>query len=263
VTRPIRVATYNIHKCKGMDQRVRPLRILEVLREVQPDVVGLQEVLSIEDGPRELNQAQFLADGLEMHLAMGENRRIRGGSYGNVVLSRFPVRSFCNYNVSVIGREPRGCLRTDVYLPDESVLHFFNVHFGTGFMERRHQARMLAEQELIRSHDLQGPRVVAGDFNEWTSGLLSRVLRAEFESADIRLHLRRTRTYPGWLPIMHLDHIYYDHDLVIDRVALHRTKRSLVASDHLPLVADFWVRQDLDRLTQDSAESTPDVTPRP
>ena len=47
------------------------------------------------------------------------------------------------------------------------------------------------------------------------------------------------RTYPGFMPFMHLDHIYYDKELKLHTVALHKTPSSLVASDHLPLVADF------------------------
>lgn len=237
----IRIATYNVHKCRGMDRRIRPSRILEVIREMHPDVIGLQEVLSIEDKDHEANQAVYLAEALGMHLAMGENRRIAGGAYGNVVLSKYPLSSCCNLDVSVNGCEPRGCLRTDVQLPSGRTLHVFNVHFGTGFMERRQQARMLLERELIRGNGLDCPRVLMGDFNEWTAGHLTRALRTEFQGADIRAHMGRMRTYPGWLPFMHLDHIYYDRDLTVHNVCLHRTKKSLVASDHLPIVADFHV----------------------
>jgi len=56
---------------------------------------------------------------------------------------------------------------------------------------------------------------------------------------DIRRHLRRARTYPGWLPLCHLDHIYYDPALEIKNLRLHRSRAALIASDHLPLVADF------------------------
>jgi endonuclease/exonuclease/phosphatase family metal-dependent hydrolase len=78
-----------------------------------------------------------------------------------------------------------------------------------------------------------------GDFNEWTSGLATRLLSAQLESADVRGHLGRWRTYPGLLPMLHLDHIYYDRSLHLERLRLCRTAKSLVASDHLPLVAEF------------------------
>jgi endonuclease/exonuclease/phosphatase family metal-dependent hydrolase len=256
---PIRIATYNVHKCVGLDRRLKPSRIAEVLREMKPDVIGLQEVLSIGEGPRDQNQAQFLADELDMHLAMGDVRQLRGGLYGNVVLSRFPVRSVCRFDLSIPGYEQRGCVRSDIPLPTGDVLHLFNVHLGTAFAERRHQARKLLEHELIRSRDLEGPRVVVGDFNEWVRGLVSHLLTAEFASADIRLHLRRTRTYPGVFPVMHLDHIYYDDDLIVERVALHKSLKALVASDHLPLYADFVLRSQAEAEAKESAGSKLDT----
>jgi endonuclease/exonuclease/phosphatase family metal-dependent hydrolase len=221
---------------------VRPARIAEVLGEIKPDIVGLQEVLSIEGDIREQHQAEFLARELGMNLAMGDVRVLRGGLYGNAVLSRFPVHALCRFDLSVPGREQRGCMRADILLPAGEVLHIFNVHLGTDFRERQHQGRKLVELELIRSRELKGPRVVVGDFNEWTRGVASQLLAAEFTSADIRTHLRQSRTYPGFFPVMHLDHIYYDNDLIVERVNLHKSMKALVASDHLPLYADFVLR---------------------
>ncbi len=233
----VRVATYNIHKCRGIDGRLSPARILQVLSEMRPDVIGLQEVLSIDGGPRELDQARFLAEEMGMHLSIGENRRLDGGSYGNVVLSRFPIRGECNHDVSVAGYEPRGCMSANIDLPGGRELHLFNVHFGTGFLERRRQAQLVVERSLLKAAD--APRVVLGDFNEWTAGHLTQTLQREFRGADIRLNLRWRRSYPGWLPFLHLDHIYYDSSLLLESVRLHRTPVSLVASDHVPIVADF------------------------
>jgi endonuclease/exonuclease/phosphatase family metal-dependent hydrolase len=65
------------------------------------------------------------------------------------------------------------------------------------------------------------------------------MLQTEFESVDIKLHLNRRRTYPGVLPIMHLDHMYFDRELVLQEFRLHRSRLALMASDHLPLMAEF------------------------
>jgi endonuclease/exonuclease/phosphatase family metal-dependent hydrolase len=65
------------------------------------------------------------------------------------------------------------------------------------------------------------------------------MLEQAFESVDIKLHLKRRRTYPGVLPIMHLDHMYFDRALVLESFLLHRSRMALLASDHLPLIADF------------------------
>jgi len=97
---------------------------------------------------------------------------------------------------------------------------------------------LLTEDILINGGHV-GPRLLLGDFNEWTRGLTSRLLAEHFDCADLRLHLGRSRTYPGILPLMHLDHIYFDHDLRLVGGALHRSPTALIASDHLPIVADF------------------------
>lgn len=238
----LRIVTYNVHKCRGLDRRVRPERIAHVIRETKADVVALQEVLSVEGRGREHDQARFLADELGMEYHIGENRRLRGGAYGNVILSRLPIEKVENYDITWRGREGRGCLRADVHLGSRRLLHIFNVHLGTAFIERRHQARRLVSSDILGHEELRGARLVLGDFNEWTRGLASRLLATHFQSADIRSHLRRARTYPGVLPLLHLDHIYYDEVLELKGLTLHRSRTALVASDHLPLVADFDLR---------------------
>ncbi|HEU4415641.1 MAG TPA: endonuclease/exonuclease/phosphatase family protein [Candidatus Angelobacter sp.] len=239
-----RIATYNTHKCRGMDGRIRPSRVAEVLGELDADVIALQEVVSLSGGRREQNQAQYLADAVGYHLRIGEtrkmaSRKLMGASYGNVVLSRFPVKEVRVFDLTASRREQRGCIRCDIEIAPGKIVHLFNVHLGTGYMERRKQARLLMSREVLLSPQLEHARLVIGDFNEWTHGLVSRTLQQAFESVDIQLHLNRKRTYPGVLPIMHLDHMYFDRELVLQEFVLHRSRMALVASDHLPLVAEF------------------------
>ncbi|HWC78247.1 MAG TPA: hypothetical protein VG778_12335, partial [Blastocatellia bacterium] len=118
-------------------------------------------------------------------------------------------------------------------------LHVFNVHLGTAYLERRHQARKLIDNAILRNSELEGIRVMVGDFNEWTRGLTTRLLSSHLKSADIKNHLKRSKTYPGVMPILHLDHIYFEDSLEMESLKLHRSRRALVASDHLPLYADF------------------------
>jgi endonuclease/exonuclease/phosphatase family metal-dependent hydrolase len=239
-----RIVTYNVHKCRGLDRRVRPARIAAVLSETEADVIALQEVLSVEGSVRERDQARFIAEELGMDYRIGENRRLDGGAYGNVILSRLPLTDTENYDITWRGREARGCLRADARVGPSVLVHVFNVHLGTAFFERRHQAREMVGNRILGNPQLNGARLVLGDFNEWTHGLASQLLGAHLESADIRHHLRRARTYPGPLPFLHLDHIYYDRALELQRLTLHKSRTALIASDHLPLVADFRLRLD-------------------
>ncbi len=234
-----RVVTYNVHKCRGLDRRIQPGRIVEVLREVNADIVALQEVVSVEGKGPEENQAHFIAEELGLHYRIGENRRLNGGAYGNVTLSRFPILFEKNYDLSHPGREERGCLHTGINLGRKSVLHIYNVHLGTAYRERCHQVTRMLDSEILEKRSLTDLRILLGDFNEWIRGLASRLMAAHFDGRDIRHHLGRFRTYPGLLPVFHLDHIYFDSTLELESASLHRSHRALVASDHLPIIADF------------------------
>jgi endonuclease/exonuclease/phosphatase family metal-dependent hydrolase len=238
----IRVATYNVHKCRGLDRRISVERIASVIRELDADVIALQEVLHVENGRPQYDQLRRLAALLDGYApCFGENRESHGGAYGNLTLSRMPILACVNYDVTWRKRERRGCLRTDVSLGNGTLLHLFNLHLGTGFIERRHQARRLLSDEVLNRSEFSGPRIVVGDFNEWTRGLASRMMGDAFEAVEPRAFLRYARTYPGVLPILHLDHFYFDKRLHLHSFRLHRSRQALIASDHLPLVAEFEV----------------------
>jgi endonuclease/exonuclease/phosphatase family metal-dependent hydrolase len=235
----LRAVTYNIHKARGLDGRTRVERIAGVLERLQADVIALQEVVRIQGAAPEADQAAWLHAQLPgFHLAFGENRQYRGGAYGNAVLSRFKIVESENYDLTWRGRERRGCLRADIRLPGGKVLHVFNVHLGTAFLERRHQGRVLTSASVL-GREVKGPRMVLGDFNEWTRGLASRLLTVQFEALKPKTLLGRARSYPGVLPVLHLDHVYYDRSLTLTGMSLDRSRTALIASDHLPLIADF------------------------
>jgi endonuclease/exonuclease/phosphatase family metal-dependent hydrolase len=215
--------------------------VAQVLQELDADVIALQEIMSLDGGRREQNQAQYLADAVGFDYRMGETRKYRGSAYGNVILSRFPIKDVEAYDLTASRREARGCIRCDLEIAPGKIVHVFNIHLGTGYLERRKQASLLVSREVLLSPRLKHPRLVLGDFNEWTHGLVSRMLAQRFESVDIQLHLNRRKTYPGVLPIMHLDHMYFDRRLALEEFLLHRSRMALMASDHLPLVAHFRV----------------------
>jgi endonuclease/exonuclease/phosphatase family metal-dependent hydrolase len=170
---------------------------------------------------------------------MAPTRLLRRRPYGNVILSRFPIRHHVQYNLSWKTCEPRGCQRVDLAIGAHT-LHVYNVHFGTAVLERRNQALRLAA--IVRDRRVTGPKLVVGDFNEWLRGLATATLTELLQSIDIFAHLKRRRTYPGFFPIVHLDHIYYQGRVEVVSVELPRTRRSLIASDHLPLVANLRIR---------------------
>jgi endonuclease/exonuclease/phosphatase family metal-dependent hydrolase len=232
----LRIATYNIHRCRGIDGRTRPERTIAVLSGIDADIVALQEVVGA--GPRGGGHAEEIGAALGMGWIMSPARLLRGHQFGNAVLSRLPITEHVEHDLSWKTCEPRRLQRVDVAL-NGSALHVYNVHLGTALLERRHQAERLAA--IVSDRHVPGPKLVLGDFNEWMKGLVTTMLSARLNSVDLRSFLRRRRTYPGVFPLLHLDHIYYAGHLEIVRIELPRTRLSLVASDHLPLVADVLV----------------------
>ena len=230
----LRIATYNIHRCRGLDRRTMPSRIAEVLREIGADVVALQEVIGA--GPAGAGQAEEIGAAVGMGWVMTTVRHLRNHLFGNVVLSRFPIVHHSHYDLSWRTCEPRACQRADLDLGQGRTLHVYNVHLGTAVLERRYQAPRLAS--YVHDHRVIGPKIILGDFNEWMRGLATKTLNSLFDSVDIQAHLQRRRTYPGIFPLLHLDHIYYEGQVEIRGVELPRTRKALMASDHLPLVAN-------------------------
>ena len=136
--RKFRIATYNIHKGRGLDGRTRAERIARVLSEFDADIIALQEVVSHEGRSIQDHQASYLAGKLGYFHTIGETRKHRGGVYGNVTLSRWGFELVRQVDLSVPGREERGVLRTDIHV-GRHVLHVFNVHLGTAIRERKNR----------------------------------------------------------------------------------------------------------------------------
>ncbi len=236
IRKTLRVVTYNIHRGRGMDGRTRPRRAIDVLSSLGADVIALQEVIGA--GPNSSGQAEEIGAALGMGWVMASVRHLRGRQFGNVVLSRFPIRQHFQYDLAWKTCEPRCCQRVDLAI-DDRTLHLFNVHLGTAFRERRDQSERLAT--IVHDRRIQAPKILLGDFNEWSRGLATAALTEQLEAIDLSFYLRRKRTYPGILPLLHLDQIYYEGHVEIAGVEVPRTRKSLMASDHLPFLAELEV----------------------
>src|SRR3954470_3856305 len=99
----LRIGTYNVHKCKGMDWRVSPARIAKVVSGLRADILATQEIL--------LSQAVEISDRIDVPFTFGCARQHAGEPYGNAVFSNLPRLSQQSYDLTVRGREQRQCLR--------------------------------------------------------------------------------------------------------------------------------------------------------
>jgi endonuclease/exonuclease/phosphatase family metal-dependent hydrolase len=231
------VATYNIHRCVGVDRRYDPARIAAVLREIDADVIGLQEV-DARRGERNLDQWAYLSEATGMHAIVGANVLDHRGRFGNAILTRWPVVSSRLHDLSVPGLEPRGAIDADIAIGDR-LLRVVATHFGLRDAERRMQTVRLLDA-LASDDDEEGENggkrpdaiLVMGDLNEW------RGRRGGIRWLDGRLgRAPAPRTFPSWCPVLPLDKIYAAAPAVLCETRVHRSALARVASDHLPLCA--------------------------
>jgi endonuclease/exonuclease/phosphatase family metal-dependent hydrolase len=226
--RPLRIASYNVHKYTGLDFRRDPERIAAVIRSLDADIVSLQEVLS-GPGAAPSSQLRILAEKTGMHMAVaGPTMRKADGQYGNALLSRFPITKARLHDISLGGFEPRGIIEADIRVGDQTV-RVLATHFGLRPMERIRQAMRLLE---ILPENPARPLIVMGDMNCWVPG--SPVLRRLQE----RLGKPATMpSYPAPFPLLPLDRIWIQaagYRLVVEAP---RSRLARIASDHLPMVA--------------------------
>ncbi|NOJ81361.1 endonuclease/exonuclease/phosphatase family protein [Myxococcus xanthus] len=234
----LRLVSYNIHSGIGTDGRFDLGRVGAVLREVDADIVALQEVGDFRAvTPRE-DQPEHLADMLGLHMAFGPNVVRNGRRYGNAILSRLPIVKSKNYDLSVGRREPRGALRCDLDIGGGLQLHVFSLHLGLRLGERRRQEALLLSSDILRDAARKAPLVVCGDFNYWGNGPVPSLVRQAIHDAALELGAP-ARTYPTRLPLLRLDRIFVDAGVRPLSIHPHRTELSRVASDHLPLVLRF------------------------
>jgi endonuclease/exonuclease/phosphatase family metal-dependent hydrolase len=221
------VASYNVHRCIGTDRLHDPDRIVEVIREIDPDLIALQEVSSQREHGR-VDQAAYLAERIGRFVVEGPTLRYGQRSYGNALLTRWQPVAVRRVDLSVTGREPRGAIDADIEIGSRSV-RFVAAHLGLRRTERRRQVRTLLEAMAGPIPDLC---ILAGDFNEWLPG--SRSLRG----FDRRFGATpRLRTFPSRRPTLALDRIWVHPADARASCAVHATPLSRVASDHLPIRA--------------------------
>jgi len=170
---------------------------------------------------------------------MAPTRHLRTALFGNVVLSRFPGKHHVQHDLTWKTCEHRSVQRVDISVSEDDTLHFYNVHLGTSLLERRFQAQKLAS--IVHDRRVPGPKIILGDFNEWARGIAKDILAEHLQSVDLSKHLSRRRTYPGFFPILHLDHIYFEGRIEVVKVTMPRDRMSKMASDHLPLIADLKI----------------------
>ncbi|MDH5824346.1 endonuclease/exonuclease/phosphatase family protein [Luteimonas sp. RD2P54] len=247
----LNLLTANIHMgfTAGRRRFVLP-ELRQAIRAVAADIVFLQEVMGAHSGhagrqPRwpEVPHYEFLADQLWPQFAYGRNAAYPEGHHGNALLSKFPIVSEVNRDVSITGAEGRGLLHCVLQVPGTATaVHAICTHLGLREGHRRRQLGLLCE--VLESEVPAGaPLLVAGDFNDWRARGHALLERCGLREAHLETRGRLARTFPVRWPLLPLDRIYVRNVQVHEAVVLAKPPWAHL-SDHATLAASVGVATD-------------------
>jgi endonuclease/exonuclease/phosphatase family metal-dependent hydrolase len=226
--RLLRLATWNIHMGVGRDGKRDLARTAQVIKQISPDLIGLQEVDNhIKPNGNDLETLEELTG---MSAVAGPTMRRKTGDYGNALLTKLPILTIERHDLSVKKSEPRGLLivHQDWFGEELTVAV---THLGLRPSERRIQVLRLID---CLSAENQKPLILMGDFNEWLFwGRPMLWLHNHFGS------IQSPKTFPSRWPLFRLDHILANPPRCLSAKETFQTPLSRVSSDHLPVIANY------------------------
>lgn len=267
----MRLLTWNVQWCRGVDGRVDPARIAaEVRRLADPDVICFQEVaagFTGLPGSKGEDQFSFFEEAFKGYAAFAVHPvEFPGRRFGNLLLSRVPVRRVLRHSLpwpaSPDGPSmPRAVLEAVLEAPF-GALRVLTTHLEYSSAEHRAaqvgrlraiHAESCSERRLVEeadSYELREPlpqsALLCGDFNFPPEDLLhGRVRHAGFADAWEALHPGvphppTFRLYEGRAdkPPHCCDYIFATHDL-LPRLRSIRVDLENQASDHQPVMLEL------------------------
>lgn len=240
----LRVVTLNIHKGLSLFNRRMVIHELrDGLKKIDADLVFLQEVQGLHQRHAlkfgawpQTAQHEFLAGEGWQH-AYGQNAVYEYGHHGNAILSRFPIVSMNNHDVSNHRFERRGLLHCRIAVPGLATpLDCACAHLSLDEKGRRRQLDALG---VHLEGPAKTPMIVAGDFNDWRhSACTTLSQRLNLTDVSVMHHGRPARTFPSIMPVLQLDRIYVRGFRVI-QAQVHKGAPWSLLSDHLAVSAEI------------------------
>jgi endonuclease/exonuclease/phosphatase family metal-dependent hydrolase len=236
----IKLLSYNIHK--GFDwnnQRYILSEMKELITETGADIVFLQEVSgeNLKNRKKGLvdEQLEFFADGIWPHYSYGKNSIYDHGHHGNLILSKFPIESFENVNLTTNIFEKRGMLICKIKTT-ESYFYAASLHLNLLHSGRELQYQKIEKYLRQKTSDL--PTIIAGDFNDWNKKS-SDYFEEKLGMQEIykTSHGQYAKSFPSKIPFLCLDRVYVKKFMVLGS-ELVLPQKSHLLSDHLPLLGE-------------------------
>jgi endonuclease/exonuclease/phosphatase family metal-dependent hydrolase len=243
--RTLRVMTYNVHSCVGLDGKLSPHRIARVIARYEPDVVALQEVDVGRLRTEGTDQADVIATYLNMEYHFHPAMCVEEELYGDCILSRVPMKvAKMGALPTMSGRddlEPRGALWVALEYAGTKV-QLLNTHLGLKRREKLAQMSALLGEGWIGANRTNEPVIVCGDFNAMPTSAVCRLCRERFRDVQVDGTASPPRaTWFGNYPIARIDHIFVSQRIEVVHVEVGNDYLARVASDHRPLLADLHI----------------------
>jgi endonuclease/exonuclease/phosphatase family metal-dependent hydrolase len=237
----LRIMSYNVHGCVGMDGQMSTERIARVIARHNPDVICLQELDALRKRSKGIDQAHKIAQYLEMKYHFHPVFCHEEEQYGNAILSRYPLTLIKMGALPQLKTsetyEPRGAML--VSLDFQGIkLNLINTHLSIWPHERILQLKALLSPEWLGKHDV--PTVLCGDFNAMPGSKAYKKVCEKFKDSQRLLPNHRPyRTWFGRYPLSQIDHIFVTPQFKVNAAYVPHTSLDKVASDHLPLMVDL------------------------
>ncbi|MFP4417185.1 MAG: endonuclease/exonuclease/phosphatase family protein [Chitinispirillaceae bacterium] len=236
--RTLRIMTYNVHSCLGMDGRLSPERIARVIAAYDPDIIALQEldVGRLRSGG--VDQAHQIARALDMEFHFHPSFIIEEEQYGNALLSRFPMKVIKKGSLpQTPGAEKRGALWVRISYSDRQ-LDIVNTHLGLRAGERLHQIQHLLGPEWIGGRNENSPPIIlCGDFNTVSRSRVYNEITMVF--ADSKRAVKKRFFSRTLLGLVRIDYVFVSPEIHVSDVRVPRNHLIRSASDHFPLIVDM------------------------
>ncbi len=254
---PMRLVTYNVHACVGMDGQLSSERIARVISQTGANIVCLQELDVFRNRSGNQDQAHEIAKHLEMEFHFHPAWHIEEEKFGNAILTRFPVRivkgtGLHHYKDS---RSRRSALWVEIELDEQTTVQVISTHMSIFPKEQLLQAQELLDDWVAPASEL-GPVILCGDFNARPASAAYKLLsRHLWDVESFNSNPGTPPTYFSPLPFTRLDHIFLSDGLTASSSCVVDTRLAKVASDHLPLMADIKPKPDAFRKSSNSLDS--------
>lgn len=229
----LRVLSYNVHHCRGLDEKIDIERIARIVESVSPDLVALQEIDHKTRRSGGTDQAAELGRLTKLHSKFFKAIDFEGGEYGQAILSRHPMQSVrVEMLPNLLGREQRIMGIAEIQLP-AGTMRFCTLHLD-------HAHEKLRQQQIERVVSLLAVEqdrstIVAGDFNARPDSQVIKHAMTEFTLASLNQPLF---TFPAEKPTHQIDFIAFRPKQLLQTPSI-RVLDEPLASDHRPIYAEL------------------------